>query len=544
MAVYKFLIGRKSTLDSDAAEKGNQLSPLWRLSHMLRLRAPLSGVIRPPSPQDSIYIPSHRHATHKDWAKVVLLSKDLEKHGIPFKEIAEGVLPQEALMHDRAAPIPWLVVSPQSEWGVAHTLKLFKDLGVYHSHLPISVKSGGHGYFNGGSCSGVMLNLGTMTGRRIENNTLFLEPGCILGQTIAALARHRKAVPHGDCFGVGAGGHFSTAGWDLLLARRYGLGCQSVTGGRVVLWDGSIVDVDEEHHPTLLHAMRGGAAAGAGVITEIRLGLIDEPPMATWRFTPIGRELLNVCITNRAFRNAFKLPRDISVSFRFHFEPGQLEPICSFNVVSLLTTTETIRQLKECLGTEVTSLIGDLPAWNEKSLLDLRLLPASDLLKGNPGMLHEISATALHQSPQVYWQRSHSSREMARSYFTSISHWVLPDCEAMLAKLYDAFSIVQTEPARERMYALVIQGGGRILELQDSCSMPLGQALARFEVHWDDPEKEESWCRQFTERVSKIIQSQEDLRPGRPYRGDIWLDDQANDANLAATLRKYDRREA
>jgi hypothetical protein len=260
-----------------------------------------------------------------------------------------------------------------------------------------------------------------MTGRRVVDNMLFLEPGCVLGQTVHSLVRHRKAVPHGDCFGVGAGGHFLTAGWDLLLARRYGLGCQSVIGGRVVLWDGSIIDVNEKNHPSLLYAMRGGAAAGAGVVTEIRLRLIDEPVLVTWRFSRTNREQLATCVVNNAFANAFNLPWDVSVLFRFHFEPDQLEPICSFNIVSLLIVDETTHCLKQHLGTEVTSLVADPLAWNKKSLVDLRMLPASEFLAMNPEMLSEVSSMALYENPLVYWKQNASSREMAGSFFTSIS---------------------------------------------------------------------------------------------------------------------------
>lgn len=104
---------------------------------------------------------------------------------------------------------------------------------------------------------------------------MFLEPGCILGQVITSLRDHKMAVPHGDCFGVAAGGHFLTAGWDIALARRHGLGCQSVIGGRIVLWDGYVLDVDDSNHPEMLFAMRGGAASGAGIVTEIRLKLLE-----------------------------------------------------------------------------------------------------------------------------------------------------------------------------------------------------------------------------------------------------------------------------
>lgn len=91
------------------------------------------------------------------------------------------------------------------------------------------------------------------------------------------------------------------------------------------------------------------------------------------------------------------------------------------------------------------------------------------------------------------------------------------------------------------MYALVIQGGGRISELQKGCSMPLDQALARFELHWDD-RKEETWCRHFTDRISDTIRSKEDSEPGRPYRGYIWLEEQASDENLDQIFLDYDRR--
>ena len=461
---------------------------------------------------------------------------------VDFKVTDGRTCPPEAQLHDRAAPIPALVISPTTEGQVAQTLRLFQKLGLY-DRFPLSIKSGGHGYFNGASCTGVMLNLDRMDGRGVSGDTLHLEPGCVLGQIVHTLARNGKAVPHGDCFGVGAGGHFLTAGWDLILARRYGLGCQSVIGGRVALWDGTVVDVDDRNHPELLWAMRGGAAAGVGVVTELRLRLIDEPPRATWRFTRITKQQLETCVAHKAFAKAANLPVDISVSFRFHFEPDQLEPVASFNIVSLLTVAETLVCLEERLGKEVTSIVaGDVSMWNEKSLLDLRMLPASDLLASNPDLLADVTPLVLREQPLIYWKPTVTAREMARSYFTSISHWVVMGCEDMLLKLYAAFSRAQTSPARTRMYALVIQGGGRMSELQHECSMPLGQALARFELHWDKPKTEEKWCRGFTDDIHNIMRSRADPAADRPYRGDIWLEEQAKDVRLDAILERYDMR--
>jgi hypothetical protein len=466
----------------------------------------------------------------------------LEHYGIKASVPHGRSLPPEAMMHDRAAVVPTIVVSPRSEWGVIETLRLLSSLRLYNQHA-VSVRSGGHGYHNGGSCSGIMINLGSMANRRIVDDILHVEPGCMLGQLIGPLANHEKAVPHGDCFGVGAGGHFLTAGWDIALARRYGLGCQSVIGGRIVLWDGSVVDVNEKNHPELLYAMRGGAAAGVGVVTEIRLRLIDQPPRVSCHFQSLSRTQLEIFVAHHAFGSAANLPKDISMSFRFHFESDQPDPVCSLNVVSLLPVEETVECLRDHLGGTVASIIAGRSGWQEKSLKELRMLPASKALAANPQMLEEATPEALHESPLTYWKPTLALREMARSYFTSVSHWVVSECDIFFLELYKAFYSVREKPARARMYALVIQGGGRMTELQHQCSMPLGQALARFEMHWDDP-VDEQWSREFTDKISRIMKSKSDSGPSRPYRGDIWLEEQGQDAALDAVLDRYDRRSA
>ncbi|EFZ03021.2 FAD-binding protein [Metarhizium robertsii ARSEF 23] len=441
------------------------------------------------------------------------LSALLSRQNIQAHHTRGQFLPTIPQMHDRAAPLPHLIVSPKIEGEVVQTLRAFKRLRLY-GRIPLSVKSGGHGYFNGASCTGVMLNLSAMTGRRVDNNTLLLEPGCLLAGSIDMLAKNQKAVPHGDCFGVGAGGHFLTAGWDLILARHFGLGCQSVVGGRVVLWDGTVLEVDD-NHAELLYAMRGGAAAGQ----------------------------LATCIKNNAFANSLGLPRDVSVSFRFHFEPDTTEPVCSFNIVSLLTAEETINILETHLGQEVFRLVDDTSRWQQRRLLELRLIPALDHLKKNPTRLADVTQEDLHNNPLDYWTESSTKREMDRSYFTSISYWVRPNCEDMFNDLYHAFEEVPSRhPARERMYALVILGGGRMNELQDQCAMPLGEALARFELHWDDDAKERRWSERFTAKISEILRSVEDPSPGRPYRGDVWIEGQDRDATLDAIFKIYDRR--
>lgn len=120
--------------------------------------------------------------------------------------------PKGIFLHDRAATVPSIVISPKSEEDVVHILRLFKKLNIYDV-LPVSVKSGGHGHFNGATCSGIMINMLDMDKKIIDGYILSVEPGCILSQIFHLLAQHNKALPHGDCFGVAAGGHFITAGY-------------------------------------------------------------------------------------------------------------------------------------------------------------------------------------------------------------------------------------------------------------------------------------------------------------------------------------------
>ena len=481
-------------------------------------------------------------AAHIDSRAPAEFVRQLRQRGIQAEAPVDGVLAGDAAMHDRGAPVPALVVSPRSEGETAQLLRLLHELRIYE-RMPVSVKSGGHGYFNGASCTGVMINLSNLSARHLEDDTLTLKTGCLLGHVVDLLARHHKAVPHGDCFGVGAGGHFLTAGWDLLLARRHGLGCQSVVGGRIALWDGTVLDVSEAAHPELLWAMRGGAAASVGVVTQLRLRLLEEPTQVTWRLTPLDRERLALCAKHQAFTRAARLPPEISVSFHFHFDPDQAAPVGSFNICSLLRPAATLESLSHHLGPEITALVADLAGWSERSLLEFRLLPASDLLAAHPELLAEVSTASLHHEPLRYWKRALCAREMAESHVSQVSCWVVPECEDMLLALYDAFESAWQHPQRWRMYALVVMGGGEISARRDHCAMPLGSSLARFEVHWDHAgSQEQAWSQRKLEEVYSILRSREDPAPGRPYRGDVWRADQTSDARLDAVLAKYDRR--
>jgi hypothetical protein len=252
--------------------------------------------------------------------------------------------------------------------------------------------------------------------------------------------------------------------------------------------------------------------------------------------------LLTVCAEHDIFARAAELPAEISVSFHFHFDADRAAPVCSFNIHSLLRPAVTLECLMRHLGPEICALVSDLSGWSERRLLDYRMLPASDFLAAHPEELAGVSGAGLREEPQRYWQPNLCAREMAESYLSQVSCWVVPECESMLLEMYRAFEAAQEHPQRWRMYALVAMGGGKMTELRDHCSMPLGSSLARFEIHWDRAGDEEEWSRSFIARMYAILRAKEDPKPGRPYRGDVWRAEQASDARLDAILEKYDRR--
>lgn len=62
----------------------------------------------------------------KPCVELATFVRSLQRYGIDV-EITRGQDPSpEAAMHDRGAPVPALIVSPRSEWGLSTTLRLLK----------------------------------------------------------------------------------------------------------------------------------------------------------------------------------------------------------------------------------------------------------------------------------------------------------------------------------------------------------------------------------------------------------------------------------
>ena len=112
-------------------------------------------------------------------------------------------------------------------------------------NLKVQPRSGGHSYgsYGTGGKDGVMvIDLQRFQSVSLdqETNVATFGPGLRLGNLKLALRPTGRALPHGTCANVGAGGHFAIGG-DGFTTRAYGLAIDSLLGVDVVLANGSVV---------------------------------------------------------------------------------------------------------------------------------------------------------------------------------------------------------------------------------------------------------------------------------------------------------------
>jgi FAD/FMN-containing dehydrogenase len=104
-----------------------------------------------------------------------------------------------------------------------------------------------------------------------ERRTAWAQTGVKAGDYTKATGKHGLATGLGDAATVGVGG-ITLSGGIGFLVRKHGLTIDDVLGAEVVTSDGELLEVDEESHPDLFWALRGGGG-NFGVATRLRLRL-------------------------------------------------------------------------------------------------------------------------------------------------------------------------------------------------------------------------------------------------------------------------------
>jgi FAD/FMN-containing dehydrogenase len=140
--------------------------------------------------------------------------------------------------------------------------------------VELAVRSGGHS-LAGHSVSegGIVIDLAEMHALELDldGRTAWAETGLTAGAYTVAAAEHGLATGFGDTGSVGIGG-ITLAGGIGFLVRKHGMTIDSLLAADVVTADGELRRVDEESHPDLFWAIRGGGG-NVGVATRLRFRL-------------------------------------------------------------------------------------------------------------------------------------------------------------------------------------------------------------------------------------------------------------------------------
>ena len=184
---------------------------------------------------------------------------------------------QSRLLYDVAvAPAhPMAVAYCASNDDVARCLAFTRE----HS-IAVTARSGGHSYA-GYSCNdGLVIDVSPLARVRVDGSCsrVIVGAGTRLIDLYDTLAENRRLVPAGSCPSVGVAG-LTLGGGVGVLARRYGLTCDSLVETTTVLADSTILTVNDSTHPELLWAQRGGGGGNFGVVTQLTYRTYEVPPL-------------------------------------------------------------------------------------------------------------------------------------------------------------------------------------------------------------------------------------------------------------------------
>lgn len=168
---------------------------------------------------------------------------------------------------------PAVIIRVANANEVARVVNLARESG-----LELAIRSGGHSSVGHSVTEGgIVIDLAKMKDLQIdpEARTAWAETGLTAGELTTAAAAHGLAVGFGDTGSVGIGG-ITLGGGVGYLVRKYGLTIDNLLAAEVVTADGQIRHVDEQTHPDLFWAIRGGGG-NFGVVTRFKFQLHEVP---------------------------------------------------------------------------------------------------------------------------------------------------------------------------------------------------------------------------------------------------------------------------
>ena len=256
--------------------------------------------------------------------------------------------------------------------------------------LVIAVRGGGHSIPGLSVCDdGMMIDLQPMKAIEVDAEARLATagPGVIWAELDRATQEYGLAVTGGEVSDTGIAGLTLGGGFGW-LKRTCGLACDNLVEAEVVTADGRVVRANEDEHPDLFWALRGGGG-NFGIVTRF-----------TYRLHPVGPMLYGGAVVHPGERAGDVL--------RFMRELSQEVPDEVSLMVALVTAPPSPEFPTSLQGQPIAVLgachVGDLTA-GEQALRPVREFgpPAVDLLGPIPYVaLQQLIDAATPRGLQYY----------------------------------------------------------------------------------------------------------------------------------------------
>jgi FAD/FMN-containing dehydrogenase len=221
---------------------------------------------------------------------------------------------------------PGFIVRPRDTRDVATAIAFARAFD-----LPLAVRGGGHNGAGLALCDdGVVLDMSSMRAVTVDpvRRTARAEAGATNGLLVHAAAAHGLATTTGNASGVGLAGLTLGGGVGWLMGR-HGLTIDNVLAFELVTADGRMLVANEDEHPDLFWALRGGGG-NFGVVTAISYRLHPIGPVLA------GRIVLPMAHARAGLRALEALNRaapDELTTFTLLASPPQVGPALVIGVV-------------------------------------------------------------------------------------------------------------------------------------------------------------------------------------------------------------------
>ena len=155
------------------------------------------------------------------------------------------------------------LVIAENEADVVEAVRFAKRYGIH-----VVARSGGHSFGGYSTTEGMVIDLKRLAAVQVADQRASIGGGALIIDAQAALQEHGLGLPTGSCPTVGLAG-LALGGGLGDTGRRYGLTSDRLTGARVVLADGSVVETDSQREPELFWALRGAGGGNFGIVTRM-----------------------------------------------------------------------------------------------------------------------------------------------------------------------------------------------------------------------------------------------------------------------------------